>query len=195
LGILCGGSFQYAELEEILGSDYRNNRRQINLPKINLPKDHTDVNQVCQKPLSRSTRILDFVSRVDYRCVLNSSMVLFFARNLVPGNAACQKCGHKPNWIGARQAHTAPLPVRYGVTSGSLVRLSHELSFHLCMHHRFRQDRLAGRARESEPRYSIFGNRQLTMLSGFRYYRRRVRENTSHVSMDQLLFLIPQTCD
>jgi len=50
-------------------------------------------------------------------------MVLFFTRNLVPGNAACQKCGHKPNWIGARQAHTAPLPVRHGVTSGSLVRL------------------------------------------------------------------------
>jgi len=54
-------------------------------------------------------------------------MVLFFTRNLVPGNAACQKCSHKPNWIGTRQAHTAPLPVRHGVTSGSLVRLPHGL--------------------------------------------------------------------
>ncbi len=55
------------------------------------------------KPLPRTSRILDFAnrvvnlkvgSRVDYGWVLNPSLVQFFTRIFVPGNASYQSCGH-----------------------------------------------------------------------------------------------------
>lgn len=49
-----------------LASAFSNKRKLFNHPRINLPEEHPDVNQVCPKPLSRSAQILDFASRVDY---------------------------------------------------------------------------------------------------------------------------------
>ena len=51
-------------------------------------------------------------SRVDYGCVLNSSLVLFFARNLVPGNASYQNSLALTNSEHDRQAHNRLVEVR-----------------------------------------------------------------------------------